>query len=94
MHRNLVEMTKVKLQDSDLGKRYRCEGIVIAADIRSILPNSSSKGLIYFELAFKRTPYAEHMRVFGTVGYVQLTIRRRKKLDDFRTKCYRVGYAK
>uniref|UniRef100_H3HA01 Integrase catalytic domain-containing protein n=1 Tax=Phytophthora ramorum TaxID=164328 RepID=H3HA01_PHYRM len=94
MNRTLVEMTRCMLEESGVDKSYWCEAIMTAADIRNVLPNTSSPHASPFQLVFKRAPRLEHMRGFGTECYAHVTKQKRKKLDNSGIKCMFLGYAK
>ncbi|KAL4099935.1 hypothetical protein PRIC1_007732 [Phytophthora ramorum] len=94
MNRTLVEMTRCMLKESGFDKSYWCEAIMTATDIRNVLPNTSNPHASPFEMVFKRKPRLDHMRVFGSECYANVTKEKRKKLDDSGVKCYFLGYAK
>ena len=82
------------LRDARMGKVYWCEAMTTAADIRNLLPSTSSTKASPFELVFRRKPPAEVLRVFGNLCYAHITKKKRSKLADSGVRCQLLGYSK
>ena len=77
-----------------MGKVYWCEAMTTAADIRNLLPSTSSTKASPFELAFRRKPRVEVLRVFGSLCYAHISKTKRSKLADSGVRCQLLGYSK
>ena len=69
LNRTLVEMTRCMLSESNMDKKYWCEAMMTAVDIRNVLPSASSSISSPFEMVFKRKPRIDLLRVSGSLCY-------------------------
>uniref|UniRef100_A0AAV1UZ15 Integrase catalytic domain-containing protein n=1 Tax=Peronospora matthiolae TaxID=2874970 RepID=A0AAV1UZ15_9STRA len=94
LNRTLGEMTRCMLSESKMDKTFWCEAMLTAVDILNVLPRASSPNLSPFEMAFKRKPRMDIMRVFGSLCYAHIPKQNRNKLYLSGVRCIILGYAK
>ena len=57
------------------------------------IPNRIGEKVSAHELYFERKPNLRHVRLFGSIAYVQMPYEKRRKVDPKSEKCILVSYS-
>lgn len=90
--RTIMESARSMLYAKDIPKDLWAEAVSCAVYLLNRSSSSQTTDMTPYELWFKQKPNLEHIRIFGSVGYVHIPKEKRKKLDQKSSKMMLVGY--
>ena len=77
-----------------MNKIYCCEAMMTAVGIRNVLPSAISPQVSPFENVFHSKLDINTMRVFGSLCYAHIAMKKGRKLEDSVLRCTLLRYAK
>ena len=91
-NRTIVEAARAMLAAANLPKMFWAEATVAAGYIRNRVPLKRLEWRTPYELWHGRKPSVDHLRIWGSVGYVRVEDHKRDKLDFKSERRILVGY--
>lgn len=90
--RTIMESARSMLYAKDIPMNLWAEAVDCAVYLLNRSSSSQTIDVSPYELWFNQRPNLNHIRIFGSVGYVHIPNEKRKKLDKKSTKMMLVGY--
>ena len=91
-NRTIVEAARAMLATANLPKMFWAEAAMAAGYIRNRVPLKRLEWKTPYELWHGKKPSVEHLRIWGSVGYVRIEDHKRDKLDFKSERRILVGY--
>jgi len=91
-NRTIMQNTRYALQGSNLGKEFWGQAVLTAAPVHNHLPLRSHDNKSPHEYWTGKPLGVGHLRVFGSLTWVQIPNEKRQKLDPKSVQCVLVGY--
>lgn len=93
MNRTIAEMARAMLFYKRVEKRWWAEAFNTAVYVINLLPNTVRPAKSPYEVWFGSRPSLQHLRVFGSEGFVHVDSHKRTKLESKAVPCIFLGYA-
>lgn len=90
--RTIMESARSMLYAKDVALNLWAEAVHCAVYLLNRTSSSQTPGVSPYELWYGDKPSLQHVRIFGSVGYVHIAKEKRKKLDKKSVKMLLVGY--
>ena len=90
-NRTIMEMARCLLKTSGMPNKFWCEAMKMAEWIHNRAPSRTIGGKTAHEAWTGQKPNVEHLRVFGSLGYVHVPKKDRSKLDPKAKICFLTG---
>ncbi|PKA47383.1 Retrovirus-related Pol polyprotein from transposon TNT 1-94 [Apostasia shenzhenica] len=91
-NRTLVEMATAMMEEKGLPKIFWAEAISTAVYLQNRCPTKALKDITPFEAWNSFKPSVSHLKIFGSICFVQVPTEKRIKFDRRSTKCIFLGY--
>jgi hypothetical protein len=93
MNRTIVERARAMLYYQQVDKCWWAEAVMTAVYLTNRIPNTARSDASPFEVLWKKQPTFEHLRVFGSRGFMHVDKTLRSKWQSKAHKCMLLGYA-
>ncbi|KAE9107495.1 hypothetical protein PF010_g12242 [Phytophthora fragariae] len=93
MNRTIVERARSMLYYQQVDKCWWAEAVMTAVYITNRIPNTARGDLTPYEVFWGKKPWLDHLRVFGSRGFMHIDKSIRTKWDSKAHKIMLLGYA-